>query len=117
MKDTVDLRSKCSSAANSPPPFLLPLHLSLSHQKHSPPVRYYLMVKSKEPRLCEPLFFTERETRNLRQGHPCAALSVRIAVVASALISIFKWTQFLFESELKVKQLSRRMRERGRECV
>ena len=57
---------------------------------------------------------TERETRNLKQGDSCAALPVRIAVVASALISIFKWTQFLFESELKVKQLSRRMREGGR---
>ena len=99
-------RTRSIWGANVPrpliPPALLSLHLSLSHQKHSPPVRYYLMVKSKEPRLCEPLFFTERETRNLRQGHPCAALSVRIAVVASALISIFKWTQFLFESEHKV---------------
>ena len=37
------------------------------------------------------------------------------AVPLSALISIFKWTQFLFESELKVKQLSRRKNERERE--
>ena len=78
-------------------------------------MRYYLVVRSKEPRLCEHLLFTEIETQNLKQGHKYAALSVRIAVVASALISIFKWTQFLFESELKVKQLSRRMRERGKE--
>ena len=37
------------------------------------------------------------------------------AVPLSALISIFKWTQFLFESELKVKQLSRRKNGRDTE--
>ena len=46
---------------------------------------------------------------NLPTAWPCvAAPTLSSRPVCSALISIFKWTQFLFESELKVKQLSRR---------